>query len=230
MKILHSIVTNKEVKREENGQEVKELIPVYFAVKKPSRFEKEEAELIRAEYLSKFIRRGVMPEAVLSKTYSDQGGTMDEFEKTNLLNLNIQLYEGTAEFQRLSAAPDKDQSLIDTELRKIITVKDQITTLQQRQSAYYENTAEFKAKTKLIEYLFTTLTVWREKETDEWKSYFSGDTFDNKLDLIEELEEKNDEIYMKVKNKLIFIISLFVHMGGNVAPEDVKRSVEENFE
>jgi hypothetical protein len=228
MKTLYTLTVNKEITKEVNGEQVKESTPVYFALAKPSRFEKEEAELVRAEYLSKFIRRGVLPEAVLSKTYSDMGGTMNENEKNDLISLNISLYEATAEFRRLNVQAEKNEELINAELTKIIECKRQITDIQQRQSSFLENTAEFKAKTKLIEYLFTSLTYWKEKESDEWKPYFVAETFEQKLDLVEKLDEENDELYLKIKNHFILAVSVFVHKGGNVQAEEVKRIVEEN--
>lgn len=229
MKTLYTFKTGKEVEKIVDGQTVKELVPISFAIKRPSRSEKEEAEITRAEYLAKYIRRGVLPEAILSKNYSDQGGVLDEFQKNLYTNLSIKLYEKTQEFQKISAIEPVDKVLVESLLKEIVEIQNEITKFQYGQNVFFENTAEFKAKTKLIEWLLCYLTYWKQDETSEWEEFIKGDTFEERLDYVESLEESEDSIYLKVKNELIFAISLFVHLGGNVKAEDIEKSIKENF-
>jgi hypothetical protein len=229
MKTLYTFSVGKQIEKTVEGITVKEVVPVSFCLKKPSRNEKEEAEITRAEYLAKYIRRGVLPEAILSKNYSDQGGVLDEYQKNLYTNLSIKLYEKTQEFQKISAVEPVDKVAAETALKEIVEIQNEITKFQYGQNVFFENTAEFKAKTKLIEWLLCYLTYFKETPESEWQEYFKGDSFEERLDYIESLEEKEDEIYLKIKNELIFAISLFVHLGGDVKAEDIERSIKENF-
>lgn len=242
MKQLHkfTIEVEKEVEKsetkEENGQKivttqkVKEKVSIEFLIRKPTRSEKEEAEIIRATYLSAFIRRGVMPEAVLAKTYSDQGGIMDKIDKEYYDNLTSKLSKKIEEFQNLTLdRKDENNEASEKCLKEIIDLRQEITDFQLRQSSFFQNTAEYKAKAKLIEYLFTLLTEWKPESNKNFESYFKGKNFEEKINSLEKMEDNDDEIYNKMKDKALFVISLFLHSGGAISEQDVNKIVEENF-
>ena len=232
-----SIEIEKEIEKvdtkEENGQKitttqmVKEKVPIEFIIKKPSRSEKEEAEIIRAALLSSFIRRGVMPEAVLSKTYSDQGGIMDEIDKKHYADLTFRLSKKIEEFQLINQKEEKDKSEIC--LKEIIELRKDLTSFQYQQSSFFENTAEYKARTKLIEYLFTLLVYWKFDTKQDIQPYFKGNNFDERLKSLELLEDNDDEVYLKIRDRALFVISLYTHTGGSVNQEDIRKMVDENF-
>lgn len=229
MKTLYTFKTGKQVEKTIDGVTTKELVPVDFCVKKPSRVEKEEAEITREEYFSKYIRRGILPEAVLSKNYSDQGGVLDESQKKLYTDLSIKLYEKTEELTKIGASEPANKEKVESVLRELAELQTDITKFQYSQNVFFENTAEFRAKTKLIQYLLAYLTYWKETPDSEWSEFFKGDTFEDRLDYIDELEENGDEIYLKIKDELIFAISLFVHLGGKAKQEDIEKSIKDNF-
>lgn len=226
IKSIYAFNVNLVKEVEENGERVKKITAYPFAIRKPSRSEKEEAELVRSEYLAKYIRRGVLPEAILNKTYENQGGTLNEYERAYVSTLNHKLFEKTEELKMVTVEKNKDKE--QEVLKEIIVLQQEIASVQYKQSKFYENTAEFKAKTKLIEYLFATLTYWKKAEDKEWEPYFAGDSFEENLDEIEKLEDSEDELYMKMKDKALFAVSMYIHMSGNVKPQDIEKSVKEN--
>lgn len=227
IKSIYAFNVNLVKEVEENGEKVKKITTFPFAIRKPSRSEKEEAELVRSEYLAKYIRRGVLPEAILSKTYENQGGTLNEYDIAYVTTLQSKLFEKTEAYKLASVGKEKEKQ--EELLKEIVLLQQEITTFQYKQSKFYENTAEFKAKTKLIEYLFTTLVYWKKAEDKEWEPYFSGETFEANLDEIEKLEDGEDEVYVKMKDRALFAISMYIHLSGNVKPQEIEKSVKENF-
>lgn len=227
IKSIFAFNVNLTQEVEENGEKVKKLVTYPFAVRKPSRSEKEEAELVRSEYLAKYIRRGVLPEAILSKTYENQGGTLNEYDIAYVTTIQLKLAQKTEEYKLASV--EKNTTKQEELLKEIVTLQQEITSFQYKQSKFYENTAEFKAKTKLIEYLFATLTYWKKAEDKEWEPYFAGESFEANLDEIEKLEDSEDPIYMKMKDKALFAISMYIHLSGNVKPGEIEKSVKENL-
>jgi hypothetical protein len=227
IKAIYTFNVNLVKEVEENGEKVKKITTYPFAIRKPSRSEKEEAELVRSEYLGKYIRRGVLPEAILNKTYENQGGTLNEQERAYSTILQSKLFDKTEELKLATIGKDKEKE--ELLLKEIIGIQQEMTSVQYRQSRFFENTAEFKAKTKLIEYLFTQLTYWKPAEDKEWEPYFKADSFEAALDEVEKLEDDENEIYLKMKDKALFAVSMFIHLAGNVKPEDIEKSVKENL-
>jgi hypothetical protein len=210
-----------------DGVETKEVTRYSFAIRKPSRSEKEEAEFVRSEYLGKYIRRGILPEAILNKTYENQGGTLNETELAYVSNLNMRLYD-KKEALKLASVGKESKEVIGDLLKDINEIQREVTSIQYRQSRFFENTAEFKAKTKLIEYLFVNLVYWKPKEDSEWTRYFKSEDFEPALDELEKLEDSEDEIYMRMKDKALLAISMFVHMSGNVKFDDIEQTVKDS--
>jgi hypothetical protein len=192
---------------EENGEKV--LKPLNFALKRPSRAEKEEAELVRSEYLAKYIRRGVLPEAILSKTYDNQGGTITENERASLIVLQLQLIEKQEQYKKASVDKIAKEEL-DKLANEIASIHNEMAAIQFKHSMFFEDTAEFKAKTKMISYLAGILTYWRKDEQSEWERYFKSDNLEEILDETDRLEESGDETYQKIKDKILFAVSFYV--------------------
>ena len=218
IKSIYDFTVYKTVKTEENGETKTELKPVHFRVKRPSRSEKEEAELVRSEYLSKYIRRGVLPEAILSKTYDNQGGTVTKNERASVIVLQLQLIEKQEEFKKLSVEK-AEQEKIDEAKKEIARIYNEIAEIQFKHSLFFENTAEFKAKTKMISYLAGILSYYKKDENAEWERYFKSDILEEILDESDKLEEDADEIYLKAKDKILFAVSFYVQnpLGANQA-------------
>jgi len=229
--VTSEVEVDKIETKVEDGKEitvktkVKEPKDIQFLIKKPSRIEREEAEIERARFLAEFIKRGVMPEAILSKTYSDQGGLLDEHQKKLYLLLKTELFEATQEYQRL--VTEKNEDGIKGALEKIINKQNEIANFQFQQNTFFENTAEFKAKAKLIEYLLVHLTYWREDTSKDYVPYFKGETFEEKMAYLDGLEEGDDKTFAAMRNTVLFVVSAYLQMGSSSTPDEIEKVVNE---
>lgn len=226
IKLIYTFNVNKTTESQENGETVKKKTPVYFGIKKPSRAEKEEAELVRSEYLSKYIRRGVLPEAILSKTYDNQGGTITENERASLIILQLQLIEKQEEYKKLGVEKASKEEL-DKISAEITSIYNEISEIQFKHSMFYENTAEFKAKTKMISYLAGVLTYFRKEENAEWERYFESDVLEEILNKSDELEESEDEVYMKAKDRILFAVSFYVQNPSLTDKDEISNKIKD---
>ncbi len=199
-----------------------------FAIRKPSRSEKEEGGLIQSAYLNKYIRKGVLPEAILSKVYKDQGGIMDEEEKMLLILSELKLKDRMEQLKNITVNDKANKDLQESLLREIIQIRKDITSIYVRESSFFQETAESKAKNKLIQHYIGTLLYWKEKEGGGWTRYFDSDDIDTVLDKAEELEESSDEVYLKAKNHALYAISYLVTNGFYSKPEEIKEQVTLN--
>lgn len=232
MKYLYEFTVDKEYEedkteeREENGQKVsvvtkeKKRKPVYFCFKKPNREERDEAEIVQAAYLSYCVTRGILTEAMLSKTYGNYGGVMTDDERKYYADLLAQFNEKKADFQIKSlgeSVPKEELTQINSDLMSI-SIK--IRQFQSQQNAFFENTAEAKAKNRMIEYLALTLLYFKEDEKQDYKPYFKGASMDDKIKYAETLEEKEDNFYISVRNKITLFSAFYANAGDSLKAED----------
>lgn len=228
IKAIYTFNVNLVKEVEENGEKVKKITTYPFAIRKPSRSEKEEADLIRSEYLNKYLTRGVLSEDILNRIHEDQGGTVTENEQAYFGILQIKLKNVLEDLKLATIEKNKEKEA--EFLDEVTAIQREITELQYKKSLKFQVTAEFKSKSKLCEYLFATLTYWKPTEDKEWEPYFKqSSSFDDMLNDIDRLEDEEDEIYLKMKDQAMLAVSVFVHSGGNIKPEDISKSVKENL-
>lgn len=233
-------VEKSETKTGDNGETittktmVKETSQVEFVIKKPSKYEVEDADIHRAAAMHDFIRRGVMPQAILSKTYGNQGGALTDHEIQYEFSLKRQLYEKTEELKKLEVEK-ADKALIDTVLQELMTIRNKIIEFQYSQTTFYADTAEAMARTKMIEWYLANLVYTRgtpksaaDKDESEPIPYFKGETDQEKLAYLSKLEDDEDPVYLKMKERALFVIMIFLQLGTNIKAADIDELLKEN--
>ena len=242
MKLIYEFEIQKEVEvdkvetREENGEtisvtkKVKEKKPIYFAVKRPSRNEKEEGEMNRAAYFALCVERGIITQAALRKKYGDTGGIYTNEEEKQYAILRQKLRELLEEYQLYSVnakdQTDEQKKKREDVFQEIFKIRGQIIEFENSATLFYQDTAEAKARNKLIEFFILTLTHHREDTNKEWVPFFKGKTFEEKLSHLSELEDNDDEIYLQIGEKLAFVITLLL-TSPNLTKEEIENLEKE---
>lgn len=244
MKIIYEFEIQKEMEvdrvetREENGAtisvttKVKENKPLYFAIKRPSRNEKEEGEMNRAAHFALCVERGVITQAALRKKYGDTGGVYTNEEEKQYSILRQRLRDLLEDYKLVSINLDKqteaEKIKRDEIFDEIFEIRKKIIDFENSATLFYQDTAEAKARNKLIEFFILNLTYWRTETDKEWVPFFKGATLEEKLVHLSELEDNDDETYLKVGEKLAFVVALLL-TSPNLTKEEIE-SIEKEVE
>ncbi len=136
-----------------------------FAVKKPNASERDSAQEIRSQFTTYYMEKGLLPEAVLRKKLADMGGTVSKNEDQNYLNLNLALLTLESEYQLLKSeqkALESEGKIDDAKTKgneadaKFALwgeTKRKIVSMETDQNMTYENSAEAKARDKMIQFV-----------------------------------------------------------------------------
>jgi len=89
----------------------------------------------------------------------------------------------------------------------------------------FEQTAEARARNKAIMWWVLFVAYTREDEEEEWKPLFNGDTYDEKYESYDELQNLGDPFFDEVSQQLAYFIS-FWYNGQLSEPEDFSRAAE----
>lgn len=241
MKHIYDFEISKEVEvdkietREENGAtisvttKVKEKRPIYFAIKRPSRNEKEEAEMHRAAHFALCVEKGIITQAALRKKYGDTGGVYTNEEEKQYGILRNRLRDALEEYQLLSVnLEDKDKEKRDNVFEEIFSIRGKIMEFENSATLFYQDTAEAKARNKLIEYFILHLTYFREDTAKEWLPYFKGETVEEKIKHLSSLEDGDDELYMRIGERLAFVVTLLL-TSPNLTKEEIENIEKESI-
>jgi hypothetical protein len=216
-----TITTEKDGKTITETTKSKEKVPVYFSFKKPSRAERELAEEERVSWWSRYVEKGILPEALLLKTYANYGGILSEEQKKYYDELQLDLHNTIEDIYQAKALNKDDKEMIDVLTKKMIDLRGKIIDFKQNQSVFFDNTAEAKAKGKLIEFLLLNLSFFKKNKEDNWNMFFKGDNLEQKLEYVESLEESEDELYNLSKDKLGFIAAICASSGSSLKKEEI---------
>ena len=216
-------------------KKVKKEVPVEVLIKKPSRRQLEDAETEFSICMSECVKKGILTKAMLAKKYADTGGALAEEEARDLLNL----YKEAAEIEReISHLSVKGLDKQDQKLRKklsdydvrITEIKRKIIETESDYRVLFNHTADVKAQNRVMMWYVLNLTYYKSLALNipDYKLFFKGETFKDKMDDYYEKDEADDELFLKVIGKVSAIISYWYFSGTEFNKEDVDAFLQDN--
>jgi hypothetical protein len=234
MKELFSfnITVNKEVEKtetkEENGQtitvtqKVKEDVPVRIIIKQPSRKNMEDADLQYSIELSNCVKRGVLTKGMLTKKYSDTGGSLSEEDANELTKLYSAVISWQNDLTRVNSKTEVDKESETVLIDKILAAKARIVQIESDNLTLFNNTADTIAQNNVIRWFCLHMAHIQASPSGNIEPMFTGSTTEEKLNQLYILDEKEDLVYRKSYNKLATFVS-FWYYSKNAQKEDFEK-------
>jgi hypothetical protein len=203
-------------------------IPV--CLKRPSRVEREDADVERAVWETHYITKGILPRALLLKHYNNYGGILSEAEKKDYDAFRAEADMLTKELELLYVTERENADLIKTKTERWHVVRDWIIDFEQQRSVFFTNTAESKARQKLIEWYVLHLSYYRPVASDEslgeWTPFFAGSTTADKLVTFDQMVENQDQMLTKARSMLEFLGTIVASNDSSVTKEEIAAFAE----
>jgi len=244
-KWMHTFIINRteetqtqEKSKNEKGEEITTIKkeskenPITLKIKKPNRRLYDDADLFYGVKLSEGIKAGLLTKTLLAKRYDNDGGPMSNPEKEKYAKLYIDLYEKENVIQKLQlnldefSEEEKREKLTEA-IIDMSTIKQELHQFELSQQSLFDQTAEVRARNQTIMWWVLNLSYMGEEKGEE-EMFFPGDSFDNKLDTYDELEEKENPFWADAIRKFIYFISFWE--SGQVTNEEEFKEAEKVFE
>ena len=231
MKELFSYTVNvsKEVEqtetKEENGttitvtKKVTEETPVRIIIKQPSKKNVEDGSLQFSVEMSNCIKKGILTRGMLMKKYKDTGGSFSEEDQKEISSLTVIVETKSNEYR---AIPEDQAEKRKAILEEVVTARRRSIELQDSQDALFANTADMIARNNCIRWYCLYMTYVQDAAGGEIKPMFPGASLEEKIAVLEKMDEEQDVLYLKAYNKLSLFMS-FWYMGTNVTKEDLEK-------
>ncbi len=220
---------NKETGKMETIEEtvirtVTEKVPVRIVLKKPSRTQIEDGDMFYSIWLNKFIKMGLLTRAMLAKKQVDVGGTLNEDDKMNYAKLYLKLFEKQQNIIRYSAKDTVEMSADEKErlqsaVSELAVIRKQLSDFEAAQASIFDHTADVKARNKTITWFLLFLAHFQEGEgesssdTADLTPMFSGTEYEDRYRKYQELDEEQDEIFLRSIDKLSTVATIW-YMSG----------------
>jgi hypothetical protein len=195
---------------------------VEFAIKRPTRVDKEEADLTYSSHYSKCINRGIVTKAMLANKYTDAGGSVSNTETKRYNSLYMKWLRAEEALVAERDKKRKNKKKVEELENSILDLKEDLVQFYSRQQKLFEHTAESKAEAHVILWYVLMLSHVRWEEDGELEPYFIGETFEDKLTYYDDQEEKAEDFFLKSVEKLTIYVSLYYYNGA-IRAEDFKK-------
>lgn len=234
MKELFSYIVkvNKEVEKtetkEENGQKItvtqkiKEEVPVRVIIKQPSRKNLEDAELQFSVELSNCIKKGILTKGMLTKKYSDTGGMLSEEDAKELVTLYNKITQYQNELLLLTSKTDYDKQIEAEIINRITTTRMRMVQVESLYRTLFDNTADNIAQNNVIRWFCLHMAHTQVMPDGNIEPMFKGNSTEQKLEALHQMDENEDEIYTKAYRKLATFMS-FWFFSKNAKHEDFQK-------
>jgi hypothetical protein len=202
-------------------------VPVKFVIEKPTRRMADDAEVYYSVQLSKSIKMGIVTKAMLVKKYADNGGALSDEESKELLQSLKKLNEMENEFHLLRGVNDpKDKAKADKLEISINSLRRELVNLETSLQTVYQHTADAKAEREtLLWYVINLSKIVNEFE--ETESFFTGNTFEEKLEDFYAKYEEEDGFYYESVIKLSKIVGYWF-FSQDATKEDIDNFVKQD--
>ena len=235
-------IENTEVQetRVENGEEIKitkkekKIVEKKFGLLSPKRSKIEEGEMYYASKVSENIKNGILPTAILIRKFDEQGGFLSDSElkyqnslRDDSIEISRKIQELTTENKTIASEKIKAENneKIDILIDQYYALQEELVKIQQTVDAFFEQSAEIKARNKTI--IWWILNLAYDLNDDKEEFFFRGKTLEDKLNSLDDLEESNEEYLGYMVKKFSYLTSYW--FGTKINKEDQFKEAEKNF-
>ena len=204
---------------------VTEQEPFTFSIQKATRKLYEEAELFYAVKLSEGIKAGLLTRPLLAKRYKNDGGAMSEPEKERYAEVYYQMLIKQEELEKLKlnleGKTEESRARAASRLMAdIIELQEEIQSFESQQSSLFDQTAENRAKNMTI--MWWCLHLAHQENEGERELVFGGGDYDARLEVYDEIEDKNEAFWTEVVKKFAYFVT-FWYLNGITSKEEFEQ-------
>jgi len=242
MKRIYEFTVNKEkevsedtVETKKDGTEVttskkvKKEVPHKFFLRRPTRTMTDEAELYYGVKLAEGIKAGLLTKALLEKRFENDGGTRSDDENEQYQEIIEKLQEFHKEQSKILDVPAKKRTAaqkkrleeLDAEIKPS---RRALRDLQLVEDTLYEETAESRARNKVILWWMLHLAYAEDKDGKE-SEFFGEGSFEDKVSYYDEIDEGEDIFNIIVARKIAYYVS-FWFVGRPNSQEEFQSMID----
>lgn len=207
-----TVETKKDGTEVTTSKKVKKDIPFKFFLRRPTREMTDEAELYYGVRLAEGIKAGLLTRALLEKRFENDGGTRSDGENLQYKLITEKLKKFYEEQSKIIDIDEKKRTTSQKKRLKeleeeVRPVRRELRDLQLVEDSLYEETAESRARNKVILWWMLHL-AYSEQDGKDVEFFGSGD-FDDKLKRYDDIDEGEDIFEIITARKFAYYVSFW---------------------
>lgn len=227
-----------------NGEEievtktVKQLVPRSVVIYRPTRSQRDDAEMAYNKKYNRCINDGILTRSMLIKRYADNGGIFTKAESERFQENERQIIEGRVELEKIYGPTGKfdDSGLTEeqkTKAKEIVSLMSDAMAENARLESFYQpefaaTADEIAAKERVLFYVLS-LSHW--DKDGKTVPLFEGKTHEERYKSYCEKEDSDDDkdeyiAYVKSFTKISYILAYY-NAGRAKTKEDFDKIISD---
>jgi|TARA_Y100000361_G_scaffold81201_1_gene71831 hypothetical protein len=225
MKRIYEFTVNKEettkeqsVEKKKDGTEVttaKDVVkevPHKFFLRRPTRRMTDEAELYYGVKLAEGIKAGLLTRTLLEKRFKNDGGIRSDEDSKKYKSITDKLKNFYEEQTKILEIDEKKRTSSQKKRLKqlekeVQPVRKELRNLQLQEDSLYEETAESRARNKVI--LWWMLHLAHAEQDGKDVEFFGSGDLEAKLKIYDDIDEGEDVFEIAVARRFAYYVSFW---------------------
>ena len=194
-----------------------------FFIRKPNRRLSEDADLFHGKMINEALtKHKLIARALLAKMYTEHDGVYTDKEKEDYRGLLAKMRDLETEYQSIllkdsDIRSEKENNRLTEIAEELFTIRTKIRDFELQEDSLYEYTAESYAKKKFI-FWWVVNTAYEEIDENNHEIVLKGNSYDDKLDYYEKLNDENGQFWREVFGKFTYYIAIWLsaNVNGNL--------------
>ena len=187
-----------------------------MAIRKPTRTEIDEADMVYSGFISDCVKRGILTKDMFLKVYKNFDGVMSDDEAKEYVKLMEDFLDTSSKIEKTKSKKEKE-ALTKERLAYFNAIQD----IEGKQSQLFDRTAEHISRNKLIVYLALLLAV-KKTEDGTYTDVFQGRDFEEKYASFAEQEEVNWDDAHSILNHYTLLIGFWYFGDKSLSEADIQ--------
>ena len=223
-----SVETKKDGTEVTTSKKVKKEVPHKFFLRRPTRAMTDEAELYYGVRLAEGIKAGLLTRAMLEKRFENDGGTRSDEENEQYKEIIKKLKNFHREQSKILEIDEKKRTPAQKKKLKELDAdikpsRRALRDLQMDEDSLYEETAESRARNKVI--LWWMLHLAYEDTDGKEAEFFGEGEWGKKLERYDEIDEGENIFDIIVARKIAYYVS-FWFVGRPNSQEEFQNMID----
>lgn len=187
-----------------------------LAVRKPTRMEIDEADMVYSGFISDCVKRGILTKEMLLKVYKNFDGVMSDDEAKEYVELVENFLTVTKKLEKA-----KGKKEIETLTKERAVYWSAVRDIESEQAKIFDRTAEQISSNKLVVYLCLLLALKKEKD-GSYTDLFPGRDFEEKYASFAEMEEQDWDDAHSILNHFSIIVRFWYYGDPTITEDDIR--------
>lgn len=193
-----------------------------LAIKKPTRLELDEADLMFSQFQSECVKRGILTKEMMIRELKNFGGTLSDQEEKEYSKIFSSFIAAKKKFEK--AKTKKEREILQKEIEVYYS---SLRDIEMEHEHLFDRTADVIARNKTILHLsllMACMDINEDEDSDaDWQPVYTGSEFEERYSDFSDKEDVDAENANNMLSRVSLFVTFWYYGDKGITEEDFKK-------